>query len=217
MSDIHLTALSGLPEIPPGDDLGARLAAVVPPGPGILVVAQKIVSKAEGRTVELDQVVASPFATRYAKQWDKEPAVIELVLSEARRVVRQLGPVLIKMKNDISYLHMTDAGEEHFLTDYDTRVKKDDVFLSSRTDMLIRPWMNDRWAGGFGFGPSLQSTWAIRTSLMRTRVGGTIGYTVTEGIGFVQKPTVVIDAGINARDEYHEGEGYGAVALSTEF
>lgn len=129
----------------------------------------------------------------------------------------ELGPVLIKMKNDISYLHMTDAGEEHFLTDYDTRVKTDDVLLASRTDMLIRPWMNDRYASGFGFGPSLQSTWAIRTSLMRTRVGGTVSYTVMEKIGFVRKPTIVLDAGVNARDEYHEGEGYGAVALSTEF
>lgn len=129
----------------------------------------------------------------------------------------ELGPVLFKMKNDISYFHMTDAGEEHFLTDYDSRVKKDDVFLASRTDILVRPWRNDRWASGFGVGPSLQSTWAIRTSLMRARVGGTVSYTIVEDLGMVKKPSIVLDAGINARDEYHEGEGYGAMALSTEF
>lgn len=61
----------------------------------IVVITSKIVSKAEGRVVELASVDVSPFAREYAEKWEKEPAVIELVLREARRVVRQLGPVLI--------------------------------------------------------------------------------------------------------------------------
>lgn len=48
---LHLSALEGLPEIEPGYDLAGRLAELVPEGPGILVVAQKVVSKAEGRIV----------------------------------------------------------------------------------------------------------------------------------------------------------------------
>jgi len=61
----------------------------------VVVITSKVVSKAEGRIVELATVEVSPFARRYAETWEKEPAVIELVLREARRVVRQVGPVLI--------------------------------------------------------------------------------------------------------------------------
>lgn len=50
---LTLRQLEGLPEIQPGDDLPELLAAQVPAGPGVLVVAQKIVSKAEGRTARL--------------------------------------------------------------------------------------------------------------------------------------------------------------------
>lgn len=129
----------------------------------------------------------------------------------------QLGPVLLKMKNDISYLHTSERGEAFYLPDHDVLVRKDDVFLASRTDVLFQPWKNGgSAASGLAFGPSLQSTWAIRTSLMRSRVGATVGYTPADRVVFFQRPTIVLDAGVNATDEYHQGEGYGALALSTE-
>ena len=92
---MKLQALEGLPEIPIGDDLPARLAKLVPPGPGILVVAQKIVSKAEGRIVALADVVPSPEALALAEKIGKEPRHTELVLREAKRVVRSAPGVLI--------------------------------------------------------------------------------------------------------------------------
>lgn len=92
---MKLQALEGLPEIPIGDDLPARLAKLVPPGPGILVVAQKIVSKAEGRIVSLADVVPSPEARALAEKIGKEPRHTELVLREAKRVVRTAPGVLI--------------------------------------------------------------------------------------------------------------------------
>ena len=92
---MKLQALEGLPEIPIGDDLPARLAKLVPPGPGILVVAQKIVSKAEGRIVSLAVVVPSPEARALAQKIGKEPRHTELVLREAKRVVRTAPGVLI--------------------------------------------------------------------------------------------------------------------------
>ena len=92
---MKLQALEGLPEIPIGDDLPARLAKLVPPGPGILVVAQKIVSKAEGRIVSLADVVPSPEARALAQTIGKEPRHTELVLREAKRVVRTAPGVLI--------------------------------------------------------------------------------------------------------------------------
>jgi coenzyme F420-0:L-glutamate ligase/coenzyme F420-1:gamma-L-glutamate ligase len=58
-------------------------------------VTSKIVSKAEGCAIELDDVDPSAFALRWAEQWEKDPRVVEVVLSESRRIVRQIGPVLI--------------------------------------------------------------------------------------------------------------------------
>jgi coenzyme F420-0:L-glutamate ligase/coenzyme F420-1:gamma-L-glutamate ligase len=92
---VRLTALQGLPEIEPGDDLAGRIAALVPEGPGILVVAQKVVSKAEGRIVPLASVQPSPRAIELAKAVDKDPRQVELVLRESRRIVRQVPGVLI--------------------------------------------------------------------------------------------------------------------------
>ena len=59
------------------------------------MVTSKIVSKAEGRTVELADVDPSQFAIEWSAKWDKDPGVTEVVLREAKRVVRQSGPVLI--------------------------------------------------------------------------------------------------------------------------
>jgi coenzyme F420-0:L-glutamate ligase/coenzyme F420-1:gamma-L-glutamate ligase len=91
----------GLPEIVNGTDLAAAIADAAqasgePLQSGdVLVVTSKIVSKGEGRTVELEKVDVSPFARQYAENWEKEPAIVELVLREAKRVVRQVGPVMI--------------------------------------------------------------------------------------------------------------------------
>lgn len=101
VAGISIFGIPGLPEIGPGSDLAAMAvaaaaAAGTPLASGdVLVITSKIVSKAEGRTVRLADVQVSPFARQYAERWEKEPAVIELVLQEARRVVRQVGPVLI--------------------------------------------------------------------------------------------------------------------------
>lgn len=92
---LSLTAIDGIPEIEPGDDLAGRLAELVPEGPGILVIAQKVVSKAEGRIVRLADVEPSARALDLAKDVDKDPRQVELVLRESKRVVRQAPGVLI--------------------------------------------------------------------------------------------------------------------------
>ena len=95
MGEIRLRPLDGIPEVAPGDDLGALLAPLVPPGAGILVVAQKIVSKAEGRIVRLEDVKPSQRAIELALSVDKDPRQVELVLRESARVVRSAPGVLI--------------------------------------------------------------------------------------------------------------------------
>lgn len=94
-ASLTLTALEGLPEITPDHDLPALLAEAVPAGDGILVVAQKIVSKYEGRLVDLKQVKASERAQELARQVDKDPRQIEVILGETARVVRAVPGVVI--------------------------------------------------------------------------------------------------------------------------
>ena len=98
---VSIIAVEGLPEITEGADLAAMIdeaqtAAGDPLADGdVVIVTSKIVSKSEGRTVDLDTVIPSPFARDFAERWEKEPGVVELVLRESKRVVRQVGPVLI--------------------------------------------------------------------------------------------------------------------------
>ena len=91
---ITLTALDGIPEVGPGDDLGALIAAAAAGGgigladEDVLVVTQKIVSKAEGRVVSLASVEPGPEARAWAERWGKDPRQVELVLRESVEVVR---------------------------------------------------------------------------------------------------------------------------------
>ncbi|MEO5722989.1 MAG: coenzyme F420-0:L-glutamate ligase [Ilumatobacteraceae bacterium] len=101
MPGLNIFGVRGLPEIISGTDLAVAIhdAAVAAGSPlldgDVLVVTSKIVSKAEGRTVEMIEIEPSVFAIEWSARWDKDPAVTEVVLREAKRVVRQLGPVLI--------------------------------------------------------------------------------------------------------------------------
>jgi coenzyme F420-0:L-glutamate ligase / coenzyme F420-1:gamma-L-glutamate ligase len=100
-SPIQIVPLTGLPEIVPGADLAQLLVKAVrrqrlflKPG-DIFVVAQKIVSKAEGRIVRLDSIKPSERAERWAAEYQKDPRVIEIVLREASSIVRMERGILI--------------------------------------------------------------------------------------------------------------------------
>jgi coenzyme F420-0:L-glutamate ligase/coenzyme F420-1:gamma-L-glutamate ligase len=99
--DLHIFAVPGIPEVPRGSDLGALIAeAVTRSGRGVepgdvFVVAQKVVSKAEGAVAPLDEVVPSPMAIQWAAETGKDPRVIEVVLRETRRIVRMDRGILI--------------------------------------------------------------------------------------------------------------------------
>jgi coenzyme F420-0:L-glutamate ligase/coenzyme F420-1:gamma-L-glutamate ligase len=101
VTGLQIFGIPGIPEIVEGLDLAdvivdAAVAASHPLQDGdIVVVTSKIVSKAEGRVIELADVIPSQFAVDWSTEWDKDPAVTEIVLREAKRVVRQVGPVLI--------------------------------------------------------------------------------------------------------------------------
>ena len=100
-AELTLTALTGIKDVEPGDDL-ARLFAdalraqgVRPRDSDVLVVSSKIVAKAEGRYVDLSQVVPSPKALALAEQTHKDPRVVEVILWDTEHVSRAGKDVLI--------------------------------------------------------------------------------------------------------------------------
>jgi coenzyme F420-0:L-glutamate ligase / coenzyme F420-1:gamma-L-glutamate ligase len=93
---LELQAVPGLPEIRPGDDLAALLAAACElRATDVLCVAHKVVSKAEGRVVELDAVTAGERATAIATRDGKDPRHVQVVLDEAAEIIRERPGVLI--------------------------------------------------------------------------------------------------------------------------
>jgi len=109
--------LKGLPLISEGDDLPALIAETLLKNKlelqndDILVIAQKIVSKAEGRLVNLTTVMPSERALEYAEIVDKDPRLVELILSESRAVIRARKNVLI-VEHRLGFIS-ANAGIDH--------------------------------------------------------------------------------------------------------
>jgi len=101
----HLTviALEGIPEIRSGDDLPEIIVGALQATPDalpirdddVLVVTQKVVSKAEGATADLTAIEPRPEAVAFAERWDRDARQVELVLRHATRVVRMDNGVVI--------------------------------------------------------------------------------------------------------------------------
>lgn len=111
---VSFTAFSGVPEVRPGDDLPALIATALdatglaPEPYDVFVVAQKIVSKAEGRFVDLAAVTPSARARELAAATDKDPRVVEVVLAESEEVLRH-KPGVIVVAHRLGYV-MANAG-----------------------------------------------------------------------------------------------------------
>lgn len=101
VSEVRIIGLPGLPIITPGADLASLIheatstARLMLQDGDILVVTQKIVSKAEGCLVALSEVEPSRFAKHYASQWGKDARLVEVVLRQSRRIVKMDRGVLI--------------------------------------------------------------------------------------------------------------------------
>jgi coenzyme F420-0:L-glutamate ligase / coenzyme F420-1:gamma-L-glutamate ligase len=102
-SRIGVIALEGIPEIRIGDDLPAIIVGALVATPDalpareddVLVVTQKVVSKAEGAVVDLTTIRPRRRAVAFGRRWDRDPRQIEVVLEHATRVVRMRNGVLI--------------------------------------------------------------------------------------------------------------------------
>jgi coenzyme F420-0:L-glutamate ligase/coenzyme F420-1:gamma-L-glutamate ligase len=100
-AEVRIIGLQGLPNIAPGMDLAqviteaAQTQAFSFASGDIMVVTQKIVSKAEGQLVDLHTVSPSPFAVQVATVQEKDPQVVEVVLRESKRVVKMAQRTII--------------------------------------------------------------------------------------------------------------------------
>lgn len=114
VTPVSFLPLPGIPLVEPGDDLAAILANVLRStkvglcNGDILVIAQKIVSKAEGRYVDLDQVVPSEQAVALARQTGKDPRHVEIILSESEEILK-VGRHVVIAAHTLGFV-MANAG-----------------------------------------------------------------------------------------------------------
>ncbi len=101
MKRLELIGIESIGEVTRGDSVGGLVLAacaregIVLSDSDVLVIAQKIVSKAEGQSVELAEIRPSPRAIELARQSDKEPALVEVILGESRGIIRSGGKALV--------------------------------------------------------------------------------------------------------------------------
>ena len=114
---LELTPVPGFPLIKPGDDLAEIIintcekAQIGIQGGDIFVLAQKIVSKSEGRLVNLNDVAVTEDAVNLAEKTGKDPRIVALVLSESRKVLRYRTNVLI-VEHKLGFV-CANAGIDH--------------------------------------------------------------------------------------------------------
>ena len=111
-TNLELLALPGIPMVREGDDIAAHIIAALNIRElrhrDVIVIAQKIISKAEGRTVDLATVTPSAEAKQLADEVGKDPRLVEVILSESTRVVRS-RPNLIIVQHRLGFV-MANAG-----------------------------------------------------------------------------------------------------------
>ncbi|MBV8393000.1 MAG: coenzyme F420-0:L-glutamate ligase [Alphaproteobacteria bacterium] len=158
---VELIAPSGLPRIKPGDDLAQLIAPFGLLDADVVVLAQKIVSKSEGRLVRLSDVVPSARAIELAEKVQKDPRQVELILRESAEVVRAIPGVLITqhrlgfvMANAGIDASNVDDPEQLLLlpVDPDGSARKLRTRLKEIADVDVGIVINDSWGRAWRMG-----------------------------------------------------------------
>jgi coenzyme F420-0:L-glutamate ligase / coenzyme F420-1:gamma-L-glutamate ligase len=168
--EARFVALAGLPLVKPGDDLATIILAALAASQeklcdgDVLVLAQKIVSKAEGRFVRLDSVAPSGAAQQLAREVNKDPRLVELILRESTEVVRyrrdvlvvahRLGFVMANAGIDMSNIEQNGADETALLLpeDSDASCARLHASLKALTGADVAVIINDSHGRAFRNG-----------------------------------------------------------------
>ena len=170
---VTLIALRDIPLVRPGDDLAALLGTAIAKGGhrieagDILVVAQKVVSKAENRYVDLARVEPSARARAVAETTDKDPRLVEVILGESRRVVRQRPGVLI-VEHRLGFV-MANAGVDR--SNIDPSAGTEPVLLLPEDPDASAGLLRGKLGAQFGTAPAV----IISDSFGRAWRRGTVG------------------------------------------
>jgi coenzyme F420-0:L-glutamate ligase/coenzyme F420-1:gamma-L-glutamate ligase len=159
---VEIVALPGLPEVRPGDDLAALLAAAAERAGGlgagdVVAVAHKVVSKAEGRVVRLAEVVPGARAQALAREHGKDPRHLEVVLAEAAQLVRaDAGRIICRTRHGFvcanAGVDASNAGEQDTLIllplDPDASARALRAALPGRPAVVITDSFGRAWRTG---------------------------------------------------------------------
>jgi coenzyme F420-0:L-glutamate ligase / coenzyme F420-1:gamma-L-glutamate ligase len=168
-----LIALRDVPLVRPGDDLAALLIeAIAKGGDGIaagdvLVIAQKIVSKAESRYVDLARIEPSAHARAVAQATGKDARLVEVILGESRRIVRQ-GPNVLIVEHVLGFV-MANAGVDR--SNIDPQAGAEPVLLLPRDPDASAAALRTRIGAQLGTFPAV----IISDSFGRAWRRGTVG------------------------------------------
>jgi coenzyme F420-0:L-glutamate ligase/coenzyme F420-1:gamma-L-glutamate ligase len=174
---VSLTPVPDVPMLCPGDDLARLLiaaceeGALAPANGDIWVVAQKIVSKAEGRYVDLAEVRPSAQAEALAAEVDKDPRLVEVILQESRRVVRHRRGVLI-VEHRLGFI-MANAGVDR--SNVDPAAGAEPVLLLPRDPDASAAQLLDRLSTHFGKRFGVVITDSFGRAWRRGTVGVALG------------------------------------------
>ena len=170
MNRIELLAVPGLPLVKAGDDLASLLSAALvgdcaPRAGDVLVLAQKIVSKAEDRYVDLARVTPSPRAQALAAEVNKDPRLVEVILGESKDVVRKRKDVLVVEHKrgwilanagvDASNIGNSEGSDARVLLlpeDPDASAARLREALRARTGIDVGVVINDSWGRAWRMG-----------------------------------------------------------------
>ena len=156
---MQVFALPPLPEVRPGDDLAGLIvaawqsaiaedAALAPRESDVLVVTQKVVSKAEGRVVDLNTVTPRSAAVEFAARWDRDPRQVEVVLRESTDVLRMERGIIVS-RTSHGFV-CANAGVDASNTGADDVV----TLLPVDPDASARR-LRDRFGEAFGVAPAV--------------------------------------------------------------
>jgi coenzyme F420-0:L-glutamate ligase/coenzyme F420-1:gamma-L-glutamate ligase len=162
-----LTPLPGIPLVQPGDDLAdlilqslERCSLHLQDG-DILVLAQKIVSKAEGRLVNLSNIIPSTQAMTLATQCEKDPRLVELILSESKEILR-IRPGTIIVEHRLGFV-CANAGIDH--SNVSPAINTDEALPCAAEDwMLLLPVDPD--ASARSLRESLENKFGVRLGVL---------------------------------------------------
>ncbi len=175
---LEVLTVPGIPLVHAGDDIAALLASALRQSAmelmdgDVVVVAQKLVSKAEGRTRRLSEVVAGDAARELAAATDKEPAMVQLILDESRAILRHRPGVIIAEHN--LGMVLANAGIDRSNVDRD----RDLVLLFPENPDESAKRLKESWHDKFGthvgviIADSVGRAWRMGTTGMAIGCAG---------------------------------------------